>query len=44
VGADRYFTDRAAQVAGIAKESAGIVDDLKAAAGDRRPRLAPRRR
>jgi uncharacterized protein (TIGR02996 family) len=40
--ADQFFVTRAALVAGIAAESAAIVDDLKDAAGDRWPR--PRRR
>jgi hypothetical protein len=42
--ADQFFADRAALVAGIAKESAAIVDDLKDAAGDRWPRPPHRRR
>lgn len=39
--ADQLFPDRAALVAGIARESSAVADDLKEAAGDRWPR--PRR-
>jgi uncharacterized protein (TIGR02996 family) len=42
--ADQFFADRAALIAGIARESAAIVEDLKDAAGDRWPRPRQRRR
>jgi uncharacterized protein (TIGR02996 family) len=42
--ADQVFADRAALVAGVAKESAAIVADLQDAAGDRWPRPRVRRR
>jgi hypothetical protein len=42
--ADQFFADRAALVAGVARESASLVEDLKDAAGDRWPRPPRRRR
>ena len=35
--ADQFFADRTSLVAGITRESAAIVEDLKDAAGDRWP-------
>ncbi len=42
--ADQLFADRTALVEGAARECAALVDDLKAAAGDRWPRPPLRRR
>jgi hypothetical protein len=42
--ADQFFADREALVAGAARDSAALVDDLKDAAGDRWPRPSSRRR